>query len=103
LKARSGRFQEPKRGLPGDEYTILLRRKLGRELAITDRTNPAQPPLGFAEVGPDKAVWEYAALVTSLDNEMQTLGQLYRDRADCEKVLDELKINGVGAVSQHRT
>src|ERR1700760_563538 len=32
---------------------ILLRRKLGRDLAITDRTNPAQPLLGFAEVGPD--------------------------------------------------
>jgi Transposase DDE domain group 1 len=70
---------------------ILLRRKLGRDLAITDRTNPAQALLGFAEVGPDKAVWEYAALVTSLDNEILTLGQLYRDRADCENVFDELK------------
>jgi hypothetical protein len=62
-----------------------------RDLAITDRTNPAQPLLGFAEVGPDKAAWEYAALVTSLDNEILTLGQLYRDRADCENVFDELK------------
>jgi hypothetical protein len=70
---------------------ILLRRKLGGDLAITDRTNPAQPLLGFAEVGPDKAVWEYAALVTSLDSEILTLGQLYRDRADCENVFDELK------------
>ena len=70
---------------------ILLRRKLGRDLAITDRTNPAQPLLGFAEVGPDKAAWEYAALITSLDNEILTLGQLYRDRADCENVFDELK------------
>jgi hypothetical protein len=70
---------------------ILLRRKLGRDLAISDQTNPAQPLLGFAEVGPDKAVWEYAALVTSLDNEILTLGQLYRDRADCENVFDELK------------
>ena len=26
-------------------------------------------------------VWEYAALVTSLDSEILTLGQLYRDRA----------------------
>jgi hypothetical protein len=70
---------------------ILLRRKLGRDLAITDRTSPAQPLLGFAEIGPDKAVWEYAALVTSLDSEILTLGQLYRDRADCENVFDELK------------
>jgi hypothetical protein len=70
---------------------ILLRRKLGRNLAMTDRTNPAQPLLGFAEVGPDKELWEYAALVTSLDSEILTLGQLYRDRADCENVFDELK------------
>jgi hypothetical protein len=30
---------------------ILLRRKLARDPAITDRANPAQPLLGFAEVG----------------------------------------------------
>src|SRR6201995_2749696 len=70
---------------------ILLRRKLARDLAVTDRTNPAQPLLGFAEVGPDKQLWEYAALVTSLDSEILTLGQLYRDRADCENAFDELK------------
>jgi hypothetical protein len=70
---------------------ILLRRKLGRDLVVTDRTNAAQSLLGFVEVGPDKAMWEYAALVTSLDNEILTLGQLYRDRADCENVFDELK------------
>jgi hypothetical protein len=70
---------------------ILLRRKLARDLAMTDPTNPAQPLLGFAEVGPDKQLWEYAALVTSLDHEILTLGQLYRDRADAENVFDELK------------
>jgi hypothetical protein len=70
---------------------ILLRRKLRRDLAVTDRTDPAQPLLGFAEVGPDKELWEYAALITSLDSEILTLGQLYRDRADAENVFDELK------------
>jgi hypothetical protein len=70
---------------------ILLRRKPARELAITAPANPAQPRLTFAEVGPDKAVWDYAALVTSLDGEILTLGQLYRDRADAENVFDELK------------
>jgi DDE family transposase len=70
---------------------ILLRRKLGRDLAITDRSPSAQPLLGFTEIGPDLDVWEYAALVTSLDSKILTLGQLYRDRADCENVFDELK------------
>jgi hypothetical protein len=31
---------------------ILLRRKLARELAISDRTNPAQPLLGFPRISP---------------------------------------------------
>src|ERR1700761_296971 len=70
---------------------VLLRRKLARNLAITDHTHPTQARLGFAEAGPDKAVWEYAALVTSLDNEILTLGQLYRDRGDAENGFDELK------------
>src|ERR1700722_11095578 len=59
---------------------ILLRRKLDRPLVLVDRTEPEQPLLGFAEIGPDREVWEYAALVTSLDSEIVTLGQLYRDR-----------------------
>ena len=70
---------------------ILLRRKLAGQIAAVDRTQPQQPRLGFAEVGPDRELWEYAALVTSLDNEILTLGQLYRDRADCENTFDVLK------------
>jgi hypothetical protein len=58
---------------------------------MTHRANANQLLLGFAEVGPNKELWEYAALVTSLDDEILTLGQLYRDRADAENVFDELK------------
>ena len=61
---------------------VLLRRKLDRPLVLVDRSQPEQPLLSFAEVGPDREVWEYAALVTSLDDEILTLGQLYRDRGD---------------------
>jgi hypothetical protein len=68
---------------------VLLRRKLARDLVTTEHTNPTQLRLGFAEIG--QAVWEYAALVTSLDSELLTLGQLYRDRANAENVFDELK------------
>src|SRR5256886_8193367 len=70
---------------------VLLRRKLDRPLVLVDRTQPAQPRLGFAEVGPDREVWEYGGLVTSLGDEILTLGQLYRDRGDCENAFDELK------------
>src|SRR5215472_10292031 len=68
---------------------VLLRRQFNRPLALLDRTDPGQPLLGFAEViGGKQEVWEYAALVTSLDSEILTLGQLYRDRADCENAFD---------------
>jgi hypothetical protein len=71
---------------------VLLRRKFNRPLALVDRSDPGQPLLGFAEVLDGKReIWEYAALVTSLDSEILTLGQLYRDRADCENAFDELK------------
>ena len=69
---------------------ILLRRKLAGGRTV-DEANPEQLQLTFTEIGPDKELWEYAALVTSLDSEILTLGQLYRDRADAENVFDELK------------
>ena len=81
---------------------ILLRRKLDRPLLLVDRIEPEQPLLSFAEVVADREVWEYAALVTSLDSEIVTLGQLYRDRGDCENTFDELKNQwGWGGFTTH--
>ncbi|HEY2533548.1 MAG TPA: transposase [Xanthobacteraceae bacterium] len=70
---------------------MVLRRRLNRPLAIAERDENGQLSLGFAEVGPNKEVYEYAVLVMSLDSEIRTIGQLYRDRADCENAFDELK------------
>jgi hypothetical protein len=70
---------------------ILLRRRLKQPLGIVDHAGSGQPLLSFAEVKADCEVWEYAALVTSLTSEILTLGQLYRDRGDCENAFDELK------------
>jgi hypothetical protein len=36
-------------------------------------------------------LWEYVVLVTNTDYAPQVMGQLYRDRADCENGFDELK------------
>jgi hypothetical protein len=60
-------------------------------LAISEADGDGQQRLGFATIDARKTVWEYGALVTSLDAEILTLGQLYRDRADCENDFDELK------------
>ena len=66
---------------------ILLRRKLHGDLAMAENAQPTQKWLSFAEIDRNGEVWEYAALVTSLTDEVLTLGQLYRDRADCENAL----------------
>ncbi len=71
---------------------VVLRRKLRRELALTERRNDgAQQLLGFAEVEAGRELYETAVLVTSSDAEVLTLGQLYRDRGNAENAFDELK------------
>ncbi len=41
-----------------------------------------------SEVG---QLWEYTVLVTDVDYGLSAIGQLYRDRCDCENGFDELK------------
>jgi hypothetical protein len=77
---------------------VILRRRIERSLALTGRDR-GQLRLGFAQIDDGAEVWEYAVLVTSLDSEILSLGQLYRDRADCENSFDELKNSGVGVAS----
>jgi hypothetical protein len=71
---------------------IILRRKLARtpeDLALGQSSQLFLDWKGLFPVqGP---VYEYAALVTSLTSEILTVAQLYRDRADMENNLDELK------------
>jgi hypothetical protein len=64
---------------------------LSGDPTLTDRNRLGQQSLNLVEVDPDKEPWEYAALVTSLDAEIPTIGQFYRDRADCENAFDTLK------------
>jgi hypothetical protein len=71
---------------------LLLRRKLRGDLAIAEDAHRLQKRLSFAEIDRNGEVWEYAALVTSMNNEILTLGQLYRDRADCENAFDDRAI-----------
>lgn len=56
---------------------ILMRRKLKHDLVVANHSQSDVPLLSFIEVGPDKEVREYAALVTPLKSEILTLGQLY--------------------------
>jgi hypothetical protein len=81
---------------------VMLRRRVARSLAITEHAACGQLRLGFAEINDGREVWEYAVLVTSLTAEILTIGQLYRDRADCENGFDELKNHwGWGGFTTH--
>ena len=68
---------------------------VGRRLAgvmITQPQADGQLALGFVEIDEARQeAWEYAVLVTSLEAEVVTIGQLYRDRGDCENSFDKLK------------
>lgn len=70
---------------------ILLRRRLPEAAGVTVRTKDGQGELFWADPRDGVAVWEFGVLVTSLDLEVRSLAQLYRDRGDSENPFDELK------------
>ena len=81
---------------------VVLRRRLANGVVASRRDDSDQLRLSFAEIGEDTQLYEYAVLVTSLDSEVLTIAQLYRDRADCENVFDELKNQwGWGGFTTH--
>ena len=70
---------------------VVMRRRL-KDGVVTGKSGIVdQLQLGFVEIGPDADLYETAVLVTALDLEVLSIAQLYRDRADCENVFDELK------------
>ena len=81
-------------GWESDRRVVVLRRALKGELLLAAQDD-AQGILGFVEAdrqgGKRVTGYEYAVLVTNLDNEIVALGQLYRNRADAENAFDELK------------
>ena len=69
---------------------VVLRRRLPGTVALT-RSDDGQGDLFWADAQPGTGVWEFAVLATSLDLEVRSVAQLYRDRADAENAFDELK------------
>ena len=64
---------------------------------------PEQTELHFIDENQPVKSWEYAVLVCNTDYEVEHIGQLYRDRADCENGFDEIKNQlGLGRLHQAR-
>lgn len=66
---------------------IVLKRPIRGEILLDDQ----QLNLAFIEMEDGVRKYEYQVLVTSLDEELLTIAQHYRDRGDCENCFDELK------------
>ncbi len=84
---------------------VVLRRPIKGEMLIANEAD-AQGLLGFVELdrkaGKRTTGYETAVLVTNLEHEILSLGQLYRDRADAENAFDELKNQwGWGGFTTH--
>jgi hypothetical protein len=71
---------------------IILRRPIRKDVGVMTKTlEHNQMEFHFANISHDVAVYEYAALVTNLDDEIISIASHYRDRADSENNFDELK------------
>jgi len=80
-------------GWEQDRRVIVVRRAVRQSLAVEAKKagkTKGQQTLQFANLDAGK-LWEYAVLVTNSDFDRAAIGQLYRDRADCENGFDELK------------
>lgn len=76
-----------------DRRVVVVRRAVKQSLAVEAKKagkRRGQQTLQFVNVEAEK-LWEYAVLVTNSDFDRAAIGQLYRDRADCENGFDELK------------
>jgi hypothetical protein len=67
---------------------VVLRRRIKEQL-LAEGEAQGQQTLLFADTAKGK-LWDYAVRVTHTDHPLEALGQLYRDRADCENGFDEL-------------
>src|SRR5580700_5811121 len=83
---------------------IILRRPLPEDLVVArrkgkGRRRKAQMELEMGWMQGGAVLYEYAVLVTTLEDEIFTLAQHYRDRGDAENNFDELKNHGAGWTS----
>lgn len=70
---------------------IVLRRVIKEPVVLAENPKAGSPQLAFIEASAPVAKYEYAILITSLQDEILTVAQHYRDRADIENVFDEMK------------
>jgi len=78
-------------GWTASRRVIVIRRRLKDDVVLSHEQQDLQIQLAFIDADSPVKKYEYAVLVTSLSDEVLTIAQHYRDRADIENVFDEMK------------
>ena len=75
-----------------ERRVVIVRRRLSKDVILAlENKKSGQESFGFVDDVEDIRSYEYAVLVTSLNDEVISIVQHYRDRADCENNFDEIK------------
>jgi hypothetical protein len=88
---------------------VIVMRRVRKTDLVVEAKRPGrkskaqvQAELHFIDENEPVKSWEYAVLVCNGPYELENIGQLYRDRADCENGFDEIKNQwGWGGYSTH--
>jgi hypothetical protein len=85
--------QLPLTGWSQPRRVVILRRQLRESVVVSEEEKRTGQRVftGMAELRRGQDLYEYAVLVTSLADEVLSIAQLYRDRAEAENIFDELK------------
>jgi hypothetical protein len=80
-------------GWSKERRVVLVRKRIKDSVARERPQANGQLRLELADMQILDAdrLWEYTVLVTDVDFALESIGQLYRDRCDCENGFDELK------------
>lgn len=79
-------------GWSAKRRVVIVRQRIRGGIARERRVDGKQLRLDLQpSVHEDDRLWEYAVLVTDVDYPIESIAQLYRDRADAENGFDELK------------
>ena len=91
-------------GWEKERRVVIVRRRLSSDNIIGFETqNQLQQQLTLVDGPEDIRAYEYSVLVTDLEDDIVTIFQHYRDRADCENNFDELKNQwGWGGFTTHK-
>lgn len=82
-------------GWTQERRVVVLRRRIQQDVVLTSKAHAGSEQLTLAlaceEEIEDGKLWEYTVLISNVEQDLQAIAQLYRDRCDCENGFDELK------------